>query len=93
MENVPALLHIPGAGRPGPGPVVPAAVQALLGSDWASLDGPPHLLRVGGPDPAVHQRVQVPEAVPQADPGRGDGAAAAAEDADKRRRRRGGGGV
>ncbi|KAK4416784.1 hypothetical protein Salat_2503900 [Sesamum alatum] len=53
METLPSLLPLPGPGVLGADAVSPAAVPPLLGSDWAALAGPPHLLRVGGPTPAA----------------------------------------
>lgn len=87
MEALPPLLPLPGGGVPRPIAVVAAAVPPLLGADRAVVAGPPHLLRVGGADPPLHQRIQVSAALPQAHARARHGAAAAAEDAAERRRR------
>lgn len=50
-------------------------VPPLLGPNHPALPGPPHLLRLGGADAPVHQRVQVPAALPQTDAGTSHGEA------------------
>lgn len=66
-QAFPALLHLLSPRFHGSSSVHTSPMPPLLGTHHFAFPFPSYLLRFSGPDLEVHQWVQVPEKVPQAD--------------------------